>query len=123
MAEAGREKFLKRRHMIFAAIGSAVGLGNVWRFPYMCYQYGGAAFLVAYIIGIFAIGIPWLLTEFGMGHYFQKGAPGVFNSIGKKWEWVGWFPSISAFLIDTYYCVIMAWTLIYMFSSMTLAWG
>lgn len=123
MAEAGREMFLKRRHMIFAAIGSAIGLGNVWRFPYMCYQYGGAAFLVAYIIGIFAIGIPWLLTEFGMGHYFQKGAPGVFSSIGKKWEWVGWFPSISAFLIDTYYCVIMAWTLIYMFSSMTLAWG
>jgi len=123
MPEAGREKFLKRRHMIFAAIGSAVGLGNVWRFPYMCYEYGGAAFLVAYVVGIFAIGIPWLLTEFAMGHYFQKGAPGVFKSIGKKWEWLGWFPSISAFLIDTYYVVIMAWTLIYFFSSMTLAWG
>lgn len=44
MAEAGREKFLKRRHMIFAAIGSAIGLGNVWRFPYMCYQYGELPF-------------------------------------------------------------------------------
>ncbi len=123
MVEIGREKFLKRRHLIFAAIGSAIGLGNVWRFPYMCYNYGGAAFLVAYVIGLFAIGIPWLVTEFAMGHYFQKGAPEVFSNIGKKWEWVGWFPAVSAFLIDSYYCVIMAWTLIYMFSSMTLAWG
>lgn len=123
MAEVKREKFLSRRHLIFAAIGSAIGLGNVWRFPYMTYAYGGAAFLIPYIIGLIVLGIPWMILEFGMGHKMLKAAPGVFEGIGKKWEWAGWFPSISAFCIDTYYAVIMAWALVYVGSSVTLAWG
>ena len=108
---------------VFAAIGSAIGLGNVWRFPYLTYEYGGGTFLIPYIIGLLVLGIPWMIVEFGMGRYFQKGAPGVFEGVGKKWEWLGWWPVWVAFLIVTYYTVVIAWSLRYAISSVTVAWG
>jgi NSS family neurotransmitter:Na+ symporter len=123
MAEIGRERWTSRVHFLFAAIGSAIGLGNVWRFPYITYEYGGGAFLIPWIIGLIVMGVPWLMMEFGMGHYFQKSAPGVFRGVGKKWEWVGWWPVFVAFLIVSYYAVVMAWSLRYVISSVTMAWG
>jgi len=123
LAEIKRERWTGRTTFIFAAIGSAIGLGNVWRFPYMTYEYGGGAFLIPWIIGLILLGIPWMMMEFGMGRYFQRGAPGVFEGIGKKWEWVGWWPVSVAFLIVTYYTVIIAWSLNYMISAATMAWG
>jgi len=123
MANAVRERWTSRPLFIFAAIGSAIGLGNVWRFPYLTYEYGGGAFLIPWIIGLIIMGIPWMMMEFGMGRYFQKSAPGIFEGIGKKWEWVGWWPVFVAFLIDTYYCVVMAWSLRYTVSSFTMDWG
>jgi NSS family neurotransmitter:Na+ symporter len=104
-------------------MGSAIGLGNVWRFPYLTYEYGGGAFLIAWIIGLIIMGIPWMMMEFGMGRYFQRGAPGVFEGIGKKWEWLGWWPVFVAFLIVTYYSVVIAWSLRYAASAATVAWG
>ncbi|MFA5629385.1 MAG: sodium-dependent transporter [Dehalococcoidales bacterium] len=121
--EVKRERWSSRSLFIFAAIGSAIGLGNVWRFPYMCYEYGGGAFLFAWIVGLIILGIPWLMMEIGLGKYFQKGAPGVFAGIGKKWEWVGWWPVFVAFLIVSYYTVVMAWSLRYAVDSITMAWG
>ncbi|MCL0049026.1 hypothetical protein M1N13_01855 [Dehalococcoidia bacterium] len=97
-----RERWLRPRHFIFAAIGSAIGLGNVWRFPYLTYEYGGAAFLIAWMLGLIVLGVPWLMLEFGMGRRFQSGAPGVFAGIGRRWEWVGWWPVFASFLITTY---------------------
>ena len=123
MAEVMRERWLRPRHFIFAAIGSAIGLGNVWRFPYLTYEYGGAAFLIAWIIGLIVLGVPWMMMEFGMGRRMQSGAPGVFAGIGKKWEWVGWWPVFAAFLICTYYTVVMAWCLHYVGGAATMAWG
>lgn len=123
MAELTRERWGGRTFFLFAAMGSAIGLGNVWRFPALTYEYGGGAFLIAWIIGLIIMGIPWLIMEFGMGRYFQKGAPGVFESIGKKWEWLGWWPVFVAFLIVTYYAVVIAWSLNYAASSATVAWG
>ena len=123
MAEVTRERWGSRTLFIFAAIGSAIGLGNIWRFPYLSYEYGGGVFLIPWVIGLIVLGIPWMMMEFGMGRYFQKGAPGVFEGIGKKWEWVGWWPVFCAFLIDTYYVVILAWSLRYVVSSATMAWG
>ena len=90
MPEVIRERWPGRATFIFAAIGSAIGLGNVWRFPYMTYEYGGGAFLIAWIIGLIVLGIPWMMMEFGMGRFFQRSAPGMFEGIGKKWEWLGW---------------------------------
>ena len=123
MAEIGRERWTTRVHFLFAAIGSAIGLGNVWRFPYMAYEYGGGAFLIPWIIGLIVMGIPWLMMEFGMGHKFQKSAPGVFQGVGKRWEWVGWWPVFMAFLIVAYYAVVMAWSIRYAIASITMAWG
>lgn len=123
MAEETRERWTSRTTFIFAAIGSAIGLGNLWRFPYLAYDNGGGAFLVAWIIGLLVLGIPWLLMEVGMGRMFQKGAPGVFAGMNKKWEWIGWWPVFVAFLIVSYYAVIIAWSLRYALSSFTVAWG
>ena len=121
--EAKRERWSSRALFIFAAIGSAIGLGNVWRFPYLCNEYGGGAFLIPYMVCVVALGIPWLMMEFGMGRYFQKGAPGVFEGIGKKWEWLGWWPSMVAFLIVSYYSVVLAWSLRFVISSVNMEWG
>jgi len=123
LAEVVRERWTGRVPFIFAAIGSAIGLGNVWRFPYLTYEYGGGAFLIAWIIGLIVLGIPWMMMEFGMGRLFQRSAPGIFEGIGKKWEWLGWWPVSVAFLIVTYYTVIIAWALHYVVSSFTMAWG
>jgi len=123
LAELTRERWGGRSFFLFAAMGSAIGLGNVWRFPSLTYEYGGGAFLIAWIIGLIVLGIPWMMMEFGMGRLFQKGAPGVFESIGKKWEWLGWWPVFVAFLIVTYYAVVIAWSLNYAVDSATVAWG
>lgn len=123
MAEVVRERWTGRATFIFAAIGSAIGLGNVWRFPYMTYEHGGGAFLIPWIVGLIVLGIPWMMMEFGMGRYFQRSAPGVFEGIGKKWEWLGWWPVWVAFLIVAYYTVVIAWSLHYAIGAATLAWG
>ena len=123
MAEIARERWTGRTAFIFAAIGSAIGLGNIWRFPYMAYDNGGAAFLIAWIIGLIVLGVPWMMMEFGMGRYFQRSAPGVFEGIGKRWEWLGWWPVFMAFLIVTYYTVILAWVVRFIIGSATVAWG
>jgi NSS family neurotransmitter:Na+ symporter len=118
-----RERWPSRWGFVFAAIGSAIGLGNVWRFPYLAYKYGGGAFLIPYFVCLVLIGIPWFIAEMGMGQIMQRGAPGTMGKIGKKYEWAGWFSVLIAFVIVCYYTVIMAWSVVYLVSSLTLAWG
>ena len=72
---SARERWPSRWGFVFAAIGSAIGLGNVWRFPYLAYKYGGGAFLVPWLISLLAIGIPWFIAEIGMGQLMQRGGP------------------------------------------------
>jgi NSS family neurotransmitter:Na+ symporter len=123
LAEVKRERWSSRTAFLFAAMGSAIGLGNVWRFPYLAYENGGGAFLVAWMAGLLVLGIPWLILEFGMGKMFQKGAPGAFAGINKRWEWLGWWPVWTAFLIVAYYTVVMAWAFRYVISSFSMQWG
>lgn len=106
-----------------AAIGSAVGLGNVWRFPYVCYEHGGGAFLIPFFVAIFTAGIPLLILEFSVGHWARGAPPTAFAKIGKKWEWVGWLTVLMPFIVATYYVVIMAWCFSYMVYSIDLRWG
>ncbi len=108
---------------ILAAIGSAIGLGNVWRFPYICYRYGGGAFLIPYLIALFTTGIPLMILEFGLGHKSASGAPEAIKKIRKNWEWLGWLALLVAFVITIYYSVIVGWCLNYVGFSFTLAWG
>ncbi len=106
-----------------AAIGSAVGLGNVWRFPYICYENGGGAFLIPFFVAIFTAGIPLLILEFSVGHWARGAPPKAFAKIGKKWEWAGWLTVLMPFIVATYYVVIMAWCFSYMIYSFDLRWG
>jgi NSS family neurotransmitter:Na+ symporter len=106
-----------------AAIGSAVGLGNVWRFPYVCYENGGGAFLIPYFVALFTAGIPLMILEFSIGHWARKAPPEAFKKIGKKWEWAGWLSVLMPFAVATYYVVIMAWCFSYMIYAINLSWG
>jgi NSS family neurotransmitter:Na+ symporter len=106
-----------------AAIGSAVGLGNVWRYPYVCYENGGGAFIIPYFIALFTAGIPLLILEFSFGHWARTSPPEAFKKINKKWEWAGWWMALVPFVIATYYIVVMAWCFSYLIFSLNLRWG
>jgi len=107
-----------------AAIGSAVGLGNVWRFPYICSKSGGGAFLIPYFVALFTAGIPLMILEFSLGHWSRGSPPTAFAKIvGKKWEWAGWWTVFVPFLVAAYYIAIMGWCFSYMIYSVDLRWG
>jgi neurotransmitter:Na+ symporter, NSS family len=121
--EDNRGEWGSRTGFILAAIGSAIGLGNIWRFPYVAASNGGGAFLIPYLIALFTAGIPLLILEFAMGHKIRSSAPGVFAKLNKKYEAIGWFQTLIAFFITTYYVVIIAWSFSYLFYAFTGAWG
>ena len=106
-----------------AAVGSAVGLGNVWRFPYVCYENGGGAFLIPFFAAIFTAGIPLMILELSVGHWARSSPPEAFKKIGRKWEWAGWWTTLIPFAVATYYVVVMAWCFSYMIFSINLRWG
>jgi NSS family neurotransmitter:Na+ symporter len=109
---------------LFAAIGSAVGLGNIWRFPYSVYENGGGAFLIPYFVALFTAGIPILMLEFALGHKKEASAPKAFAKIHGKWEWLGWWAvTFVMFGIVMYYIVVIGWCLNYILFSITQSWG
>ena len=107
---------------ILAAVGSAAGLGNLWRFPYLAYENGGGAFLFAFVIANILIGIPLLMLEIGLGQKTQKGAADAFASIKKSFRYVGWTALVMAFLVLSYYMAVVSYGLNYLASSFTLGW-
>ena len=120
----GRSTWGSRTGFILAAIGSAVGLGNIWRFSYLTYENGGGAFLIPYLVALFTAGIPLLILEFGIGHERIGSAPLAFRKIGKRWEWLGWWPLMfTMFGIVLYYSVVIAWCVDFIFYSINLSWG
>ena len=118
LLEEQRETWGTRGGFVLAAIGSAVGLGNLWGFPYKLYSYGGGAFLIPYIIAMFCIGIPMLILEFSLGHFTQRAAPDAFARAHKRLEFVGWWGIILGFVIITYYPTILAYCFSYMGDSL-----
>ena len=119
----GREQWGSKLGFILAAVGSAVGLGNIWRFPYVVYENGGGAFLVPYFVAIFTAGIPILILEYGMGHKFRGSTPLSIARANKKWEWLGWWPVVTAFFILSYYSMILSWAMKYFTLSFNKGWG
>jgi len=118
-----REKWGSRTAFIMASIGAAIGLGNVWRFPYVCYSNGGGAFLIPYFVALITAGIPLMILEFSLGRKAQAGAPTAFTMVKKGTEWVGWLALFAVMLIFLYYPTIMAWCVNYVVHSFTLQWG
>jgi len=118
-----REFWATRVGFVLAAIGSAIGLGNIWRFGYLVYKNGGGAFLIPYFVALFVAGRSLLILEFALGHKFRGSAPQALRAINKKFEWVGWWAVVGGLIITTYYCVVIAWALVYFTKAFTLAWG
>lgn len=104
-------------------IGSAIGLGNIWRFPYILYSNGGGAFFIPYLIALAIFALPLLYLEYGVGFTFKGSAPLAFARGNPKTEIIGWITFISLFVITGYYSCLMAWILIYLVLSFTGGWG
>ena len=114
-----RDKWKTRTAFLFAAIGSAVGLGNLWRFPYLANEYGGGAFLIPYLIALIVLGVPLLLLEFAVGQKLQKGAAHAFKTVHGRLSGIGWGTLIGAFTVVVYYAAVMAWSLMFLINSFT----
>ena len=121
--EESREQWGSKVGFILAAIGSAVGLGNIWRFPYVVYSSGGGAFLIPYFFAIFTAGIPLLILEYGMGHKFRGSTPLSLARANKKFEWFGWWSIISSAIILCYYSMILSSAMKYFTLSFNKGWG
>ncbi len=118
-----RQEWSNKFGFILAAIGSAVGLGNIWRFPYIAGENGGGAFLLPYFFAIITAGIPILILEYTIGKRYKAGAPVSLARINKRFEWVGWLQVMVAFMITIYYFAIVVWCVSYIGFAFTQAWG
>ncbi len=107
-----REKWSSRSAFVLAAIGSAVGLGNAWRFPGLAAKYGGGAFLFVYLIAMLVIGIPLLMMEISVARYTRQGAPGSMRALNKKAESIGWIAVSNGIGISIYYAAVFAWVIL-----------
>lgn len=117
MSNEKRGTWGSRSQFILASIGSAVGLGNAWRFPGLAAKHGGGAFLMVYLLAMLVIGIPFLMMEISIGRKMHRGVPGTLRAIKKQTEPIGWFAVSNAFVISTYYAVVFAWVIMMSFAS------
>lgn len=115
-----RSKFGSRLGIILATAGSAVGLGNVWRFPYMTGQNGGAAFIVFYFVCVLLLGLPGMISEFIVGRHGGANAARAYDKLsrGKPWRWVGYLGIFTSTIILGFYAVVAGWCLQYLFASL-----
>lgn len=118
-----RETFSGRGVFILAAIGSAVGLGNIWRFPYVTYDNGGGAFIIPYLVALLTAGIPLLFLDYALGHKYRASAPLAFRRFSKNFETFGWWQVLINVIIGIYYAVILGWAATYTYYSLNSAWG
>ena len=117
---AKTESFSSRWGLIAVGLGMAVGTGNLWRFPRIAAQNGGAAFLIPWVIFLFIWSLPLLMAEFGLGRGARRGVVGAFATlIGEKYAWMGGFITLTSVMILFYYSVVTGWTLKYFFATLT----
>ncbi|XP_004710356.1 sodium- and chloride-dependent GABA transporter 2 isoform X3 [Echinops telfairi] len=114
-----------KMEFVLSVAGEIVGLGNVWRFPYLCYKNGGGAFFIPYLIFLFTCGIPVFLLETALGQYTSQGGVTAWRRICPIFEGIGYASQVIVVLLNFYYIVVLAWALFYLFSSFTtdLPWG
>ncbi len=125
MTTQKRDGFSSRIGVIAAAAGSAIGLGNIWKFPYITGENGGAAFILVYLACIALIGLPIMLGEFSIGRNTKKNTVGAFEALapGSPWKYTGWLGITAAFVILSFYGVVAGWTLNYVSLSITNAFA
>ena len=123
MTETKKQEWNSNIAFMMAMIGSAGGLGNIWRFPNVLYSHGGGSFMIPYIISLFLLGISFVLVEYAVGFKFKKSIARILYSIMAKLEPIAWFILLVVFLITTYYVCVVGWDFIYIILSITKAWG
>ena len=116
--EPERPQWDNQCEFILSAVGYAVGLGNVWRFPYLAYSNGGGTFLIPYALMLFSAGLPLFFMELALGQYSGQGPTRVFGRLAPALKGLGFAMLCITFYVSIYYNVIIAWTLFYMFSGM-----
>jgi len=114
--EITAQKWGNQREYVFALIGGAIGLGNVWRFPYLCYKNGGGAFLIPYFTFLFLGGIPIFILETSLGQFMQQAGITAWNLI-PAFKGIGWCSAIIIFWLNCYYIIILGWALFYLINS------
>jgi len=121
MAVTGRGQWTGKLGFILAAAGSAIGLGNIWRFPYMAGENGGGAFVLVYLGFVMLIGIPVLLSELSVGRFTRLNPVGAFRKLapGTNWKWLGALGVVTGFGILAFYSVVAGWTLSYLWGALT----
>ncbi|XP_010789332.1 sodium-dependent neutral amino acid transporter B(0)AT1-like [Notothenia coriiceps] len=115
--EDDRPKWDNKAQYILTCVGFCIGLGNVWRFPYLCQSHGGGAFLIPYLILMVLEGMPLLLLEFAIGQRLRKGSVGVWRSINPYLTGVGIASMLVSLLVGLYYNTLVAWIIWYLFNS------
>jgi NSS family neurotransmitter:Na+ symporter len=123
MTQQPREQWATRAGFLMAAIGSAIGLGNIWRFPAIAYENGGGAFLLPYLIALLTAGIPLLIMEYTIGRKYRMSPPAALRRMSRPAEVIGWWQVVISFVIATYYAVIIAWAIRYVGFSVGQQWG
>ncbi|WP_226035920.1 sodium-dependent transporter [Aquibacillus saliphilus] len=118
-----RSQWGTRLGFLLAAMGSAIGLGNIWRFPATAFENGGGAFFIPYLFALLTAGIPLLILEYTIGHKYRGSAPRSYSKISKGMEWIGWWQVAVSFVISTYYPIIIAWAIMYSYFSFGQQWG
>ncbi len=113
-----RDGFASQIGFIFAAAGSAIGLGNIWRFPWLVGAHGGAVFLAIYLIIVLLVGITMFMGEVALGRYAQRSNVGAFKKVNKSYGWVGSIGLIAGFMILSFYSVVGGWVIYYIFRSL-----
>ncbi|XP_054845094.1 sodium- and chloride-dependent betaine transporter-like [Eublepharis macularius] len=114
-----RGQWTNKVEFVLSVAGEIIGLGNVWRFPYLCYKNGGGAFLIPYLIFLFACGIPVFLLETALGQYTSQGGITAWRKICPIFEGIGYASQVIESYLNVYYIIILAWALFYLFNSFT----
>ena len=112
-----RDSFGSKIGAILVAAGSAIGLGSIWRFPYMTGETGGGAFLLVYLLSVLIVGVPVMLAEFAIGTHTRKSPVKAYNSLSPRWTWLGYNSVIVSLLISGFYYIVAGWSLEYFVSS------
>ncbi|KAK4831092.1 hypothetical protein QYF61_015290 [Mycteria americana] len=120
-----RGQWNNKLEYVLSVAGEIIGLGNVWRFPYLCYKNGGGAFFIPYLIFLFTCGIPVFFLETALGQYTSQGGVTAWRRICPLFEGIGYASQVIVVLLNFYYIIVLAWALFYLFSSFTidLPWG
>lgn len=117
------KKWSRNIFFVLASIGASVGLGNLWRFPYMAYENGGGAFFVPYILCLIFVGVPLIMFEIAVGRWGNGSIVKSFYKHDKSTSWMGWLVLVNSMIIVFYYAIVLSWSLQYVIYSIDLSWG